>query len=170
MCEGIDNGQAKKHDLSWLAKGTQTNSLLWVTSCLYNRNHAPIISRVGWIIFCQRTRKHLDGSFWEKSSLETSYRAKLLGLCLLHLFALILPEFYKISSRKATLSCDNLWALMLSSHNHQHIEPSTACSDIHHNLCSTKTFFTGGFKYQHVAGHMDTVLYAVISVGDDRNS
>jgi hypothetical protein len=38
------------------------------------------------------------------------------------------------------------------------IKPSTACSDLHCTLCSTKNNFTGRFRYQHVAGHMDKYL------------
>ncbi len=170
MWEGIHNGHTTKHDISWLVEGMQTNSLVWVTNGSYDRKRAPVISGVGWIIFCQPTGKHLVGSFWEKFTLASSYRAKLLGLCLLHLFALALSEFDKVSGWKAMLNCDNLWELILCSHDHRHIKLSTACSDIHCNLCSTKTIFTCGFKYQHVAGHMDKyVLWHQLSLVQQLN-
>ncbi len=158
MWERIENSQTTKHDLSWLIKGMNTNSLLWVTDGSYDRKCTPVISGAGWIIFCQTTGKRLVISFWEKSPLAISYRAKLLGLCSLHLFALALSKFYKVSDWKATLCCDNLRALLLSAKDRCRIKPSAACSDIHRNLCATKNNFTGQFKYQHVAGHMDKYL------------
>jgi hypothetical protein len=63
MWEGIEYGQAKKHNLSWLVQGMESNTLLWVTEGSYNRKHAPVLSRVRWIIFCQKTGKRLVGSF-----------------------------------------------------------------------------------------------------------
>jgi hypothetical protein len=96
MWEGIEDGQATKRDLSWLVEGMRSNSLLWVTDGSYDRKRAPTLSGVGWIIFCQHTGKRLVGSFWEKSSSASSYRAELLGLCSLHLLAQALSEFYKV--------------------------------------------------------------------------
>jgi hypothetical protein len=104
------------------------------------------------------TGKCLVGSFWEKSPSASSYRAELLGLCLLHLVALALSEFYKVSGWKAMLECNNLRALILSSKERRRIKPSTACLDIHRSFRSIKKNFTGCFKYQHVAGHMDKYL------------
>ncbi len=90
--------------------------------------------------------------------MASSYRAELLGLCSLLLFTLALSKFYKISGWEATLCCDNLQPLQLSSQERQRIKPSAACSDLHRSLRSTKNNFTGHFKYQHVAGHMDKYL------------
>ena len=115
MWEGIEDGQATKHGLSWLVQGMKSNTLLWVTDGAYDRKRTPVLSGVVWIIFCQTIGKHLVGSFWEKSPLARSYRAVLLGLCLLHIFALALSKFYKVSDWKATLCCDNLRSLLLSS-------------------------------------------------------
>jgi hypothetical protein len=56
------------------------------------------------------------------------------------------------------LGCDNLRALILSSKKRRWIKPSATCSDIHCSFRSTKNNFTGCFKYQHVAGHMDKYL------------
>ncbi len=154
----IEDGQATKRDLTWLFQGMKSNTLVWVTDGSYDRKRAPLLSGVGWIIFCQDTGKRLVGSFWEKSLLASSYRAELLSLCALHLLAKALADFYKTSGWKATLCCNNLQALQLSSQERQQIKPSAACSDLHRSLCSTKNNFTGCFRYQHVAGHMDKYL------------
>jgi hypothetical protein len=135
MWEGVKDSQPTKHDLSWLIQGMEINSLIWVTDGSYDRKRAPAISGVGWIIFCQTSGKRLVGSFWEKSPTASSYRAELLDLCSLHLFALALSEFYKVSGWKATLGCDNLRTLIMSSNECQRIKPSTVCSDIHCSLC-----------------------------------
>ena len=79
-------------------------------------------------------------------------------MCSLHLFALALSEFYTISGWEATLCCNNLQALQMSSREHQRIKPIAACSNLHCSLRSTKNNFTGRFKYQHVAGNMDKYL------------
>jgi hypothetical protein len=158
MWDRVKDSQATKHDPSWLIQGMETNSLIWVTDGSYDRKRAPVISGVGWIIFCQMTGKRLVGLFWEKSSLASLYRAELLGLCLLHLVALALFEFYKVSGWKAALGCNNLRTLILSSKERWWIKPSTACLDIHWGFHSTRKNFTGCFKYQQVAGHMDKYL------------
>ena len=138
MWEGIEDGQATKHNFSWLVQGMESNTLLWVADDVYHRKCAPVFSRVGWIIFCQTTGKWLIGSFWEKSPSASSYRAKLLGLCLIHIFALALSKLYKVSSWKAMLCCDNLRALLLSSHDQKRIKQKADCSDLHCSLHSMK--------------------------------
>ena len=87
----------QKSSLTWLVQGVKYNTLVWVTDGSYDRKQAPLLSRVGWIIFCQDMGKRLVGFFWEKSSSASSYRAELLNLCSLHLFALALSEFFTIS-------------------------------------------------------------------------
>ncbi len=47
MWEEIEDGQAKKHDLSWLVHGMESNTLLWVTDGSYDRKRAPVLSGVG---------------------------------------------------------------------------------------------------------------------------
>ena len=117
MWEGVNDCQTTKHDLSWLVQGMEMHSLIWVMDGSYDRKWAPPISSIGWIIFCHTSGKQMVGSFWEKLSTASSYWAELLGLCLLHLFALVLSEFYKVSGWKATLGCDNLRALTMSSND-----------------------------------------------------
>ena len=118
MWEGIDDKQETKHSLTWLVDGMKNNTLFWITDGSYDRNRAADLSGVGWIIFCTATAKQLTGSCWEKSSSASSYRAEMLGLCVLHLLARVLAEFYRIQSREATICCDNERTLDCAS-NHQ---------------------------------------------------
>ncbi len=92
------------------------------------------MSRVGWIIFCSKTRLQLTGTFGERSPAASSYHAEMLGLCALHLFAIALLEFHKIQEWKAMLCCNNKRALELSSYAHCRIWPSAKCTDILRSL------------------------------------
>ncbi len=65
---------------------------------------------------------------------------------------------YKVSGWEATLCCDNLRALQLSSQDRRRIKPSAASFDLHRSLRSTKNNFTGCIKYQHVARYVDKYL------------
>jgi hypothetical protein len=133
--------------------------LIWVTDGSYNRKKAKELSGIGWITFCTQTDLCLTGTFWEKSNLVSSYRAEMLGLCALHLFAQVVAKFYKVEKWSAQVCCNNKHALELSSHHRRHIRPSAKCTDtIRRNLCAIKQTFTGNFKYFHVYGHMDRYL------------
>jgi len=105
----------------------------------------------------QQNRATLTGTFWERSPSASSYRAEMLGLCALHLFARALSEFYKIQVWEATLCCDNKRALEQSAYTHR-IRPSAKCADIQRSLKATKHTFKGKFTYLHVYGHLDKYL------------
>jgi hypothetical protein len=47
MWEEIEDGQATKHDLSWLVQGMKSNTLLWVTDGSYDRKRASVLSGIG---------------------------------------------------------------------------------------------------------------------------
>ena len=98
------------------------------------------------------------GTFWEHSPLASSYRAKLLGLCALHLFAWALAEFYKIAGWSAMLCCDNKRMLKVSSHHTRRIRLSAKCANILRSLKAIKPQLHGTFRYVHVYGHMDRML------------
>jgi len=163
MWESIDNSQQSKHNLSWLVEGMESNTLTWVTDGLYDRKRAADLCGVGWIIFCSKTGLHLTGTFWERSTLASSYHAEMLGLCGLHLFARALSEFYQIQEWEATLCCDNKRALEQSTYTRRRIQPSAKCADIQRSLKATKHTFKGKFTYLHMYGHMDTHLAPIVT-------
>ncbi len=98
MWEGIEEDQATKEDVTWIAEGMKINTLIWVTDGSYNRKKAKDLSGVGWIIFCTKTGLQLTGTFWEKSNTASSYQAEMLGLCALHLFTQAVAEFHKVEN------------------------------------------------------------------------
>jgi hypothetical protein len=83
MWESIDDSQQSKHNLSWLMKGMESNTLTWVKDGLYDRKRAADLCGVRWIIFCSKTGLRLTGTFWERSPSASSYRAEMLDLCAL---------------------------------------------------------------------------------------
>jgi hypothetical protein len=158
MREGIDEDQATKEDVTWIAEGMRNNTLIWVTDGSYDRKKAKELSGVGWIIFCTKTGLQLTDTFREKSTTASSFWAEMVGLCTLYLFAQAVAEFYKVEQWSSMISCNNKHALKLSSHHRRCIRPSAKCTDIQRNLRTIKQSFTGNFKYFHVYGHMDKYL------------
>jgi hypothetical protein len=98
------------------------------------------------------------GSFWERSTMASLFRAEMLGLCALHLLVRAISEHYAIRRWTAKMCCDNKRALTLSSHHNRKIRLSTKCANIQWNFKATKQMYQGGFKYIHVYGHMDQHL------------
>jgi hypothetical protein len=158
MWDDIDTAQETAKDLEWIANGMKNNSLVWTTDGSYDRKRAADLSAVGWIIFCKNTGIRLTGTFWEKSTSASSFRAEMLGLACLHLLARGIAEFYQINKWSAIISCDNKKALELLSHHRRRIRPSAKCADIRRSFRSTKQTYCGGFQYVHIYGHMDQYL------------
>ncbi len=124
----------------------------------YDRKWAADLCGVGWVIFCSKTGTRLTGTFWERSPAASSSRAKMLGLCCLHLLSRGLSEFHQIKEWEATLCCNKKSALEQSAYTRLRIRPSTKCADIQRSLKATKHTSTGQFSYLHVYGHMDKYL------------
>jgi hypothetical protein len=56
------------------------------------------------------------------------------------------------------ISCDNKWALELSSHHKGRIEPRAKCANIRWNFNATKQTYLGSLTYVHIYGHIDNYL------------
>ena len=104
------------------------------------------------------TGNRLMGLCRERSNAASSYRAEMLGLCALHLFARALTEYFKVNKWRATICCDNQRALEWLAHPLRRIKPSSKCADIRQSFRSTKQGLSGTFKYKHVYGNMDNYL------------
>ena len=158
MWEKIEPGKDTPADLLWIVDSLRNGSLIWATDGSYDQKKAINLCGVGWMIFCTNTGFRVTGTFWERSIAASSYRAELLGLCALHLFAQAIAEFYKVVGWSALLCCDNKRALEASSHHKRRIRPSAKCADILRSLKAVKPLLNGTFRYAHVYGHMDRML------------
>ncbi len=170
MWRNIDTGNKPKDNMQWVADGMTEGTLIWTTDGSYNRKRAADLSGVGWIIFCKATRQQITGSFWERSTTASLFRAKMLCLCALHLLARAIAEYYDLHRWLAMMCWDNKWALLLSSHHKGWIRPSAKCADIRRSFWATKQTCQGGFKCIHVYGHMDQhLLWSQLSITQHLN-
>lgn len=158
MWEVIEPGKDTPDGVMWIVDGLRNGSLIWATDGSYNRKKAIDLCGVGWMIFCTNTGYRVTGTIWEHFTSASSYRAELLGLCALHLFAHAITAFHKVSGCSALLCCNNKCALEVSSYHAQHIRPSAKCADIRRSLKAVKPLLSGTFHYVHVYGHMDRML------------
>ncbi len=96
MWKGINAAQTIKSYLTWLVEGMKSNTLVWVTDGLYDQKRAADLNGAGWIIFCNKMRLRLTGTFWEWSLAASSSGQK----CLAYAPCTFLPEsfleFHKI--------------------------------------------------------------------------
>jgi hypothetical protein len=76
----------------------------------------------------------------------------------MHFLAQAAAEYHHSDRWSATLCCNNLRALEMSSHHRRRIQPSAKCADICHSLRMTKQLLHGAFQYVHVHGHMNRFL------------
>ena len=158
MWDKIESGKDTPADVLWIADSLRKGTLVWATDGSYDRKKATDLYGVGWIIFCTNTGFRVTGTFWERSLAASSYRAELLGLCALHLFAQAIAEFHNVKGWTALLCCDNKRALEAATYHNRRIRPSAKCADILRSLKAVKPLLNGTFHYTHVYGHMDRML------------
>ena len=158
MWDKIESGKDTPADVLWIADSLRKGTLVWATDGSYDRKKATDLCGVGWIIFCTNTGFRVTGTFWERSLAASSYRAELLGLCALHLFAQAIAEFHNVKGWTALLCCDNKRALEAATYHNRRIRPSAKCADILRSLKAVKPLLNGTFHYTHVYGHMDRML------------
>ena len=145
MWEVIKPGKDTPDGVTWIIDGLRNGSLIWAMDGSYDRKRATDLCGIGWMIFCTNTGYRITGTFWERSTSASSYRAELLGPCALHLFAHAIMEFHKVSGWSALLCCDNKRALEVSSYHAQRIRLSAKCSDIRRSLKAIKPLLSGKF-------------------------
>ena len=79
-----DEVENEDQDLTWLVEGLKRGSVIAVADGSYDRKKAPEVSGAGWVLCCTRSRRMLQGNFYEVSPSASSYRGELLGLAALH--------------------------------------------------------------------------------------
>ena len=66
--------------MDWLLKGMKNNYLVWCADGSYKRKVAPFVSGAGWMVYCTKSKKSMEGQFFEYSDSANAYRAEQLGL------------------------------------------------------------------------------------------
>ena len=80
MWEVVEYGKDTPVDVQWLVDGLCNGTSIWATDGSYDRKRAADLCGVGWMVYCTNTGFRLTGTFWERSTLASFYRAELLGL------------------------------------------------------------------------------------------
>ena len=75
-------------EVGWTPDSLTNGTFLAVTDGLYDREMAPKVSGLGWMIVCTACHCTLRGSFYEISRSAGLYRGELLGLVAIHTFAM----------------------------------------------------------------------------------
>ena len=97
MWEVMEYGKDTPVDIQWLVDGLCNGTSIWATDGSYDRKKAADLCGLGWMVYCTNTGFRVTGTFWERSTSASLYRAELLGLCALHLFSQALAEYHNIT-------------------------------------------------------------------------
>jgi hypothetical protein len=91
----------------WLKTALEEGMAILVTngSCSWTRGLD--VCGAGWEIARQKSRKFLNGSFYEFSSNASAYRGELLGLVALHTLTLHVCQYYHLMSAQGKTICDS---------------------------------------------------------------
>jgi hypothetical protein len=101
----------RESDPSWVNDALTTGTGIFSTDRSFRPKADALVSRAGWVIACTKTRRTLEGSFYERASLASSYQGELLGLVAIHTFILNAASYYKLLQLTGTICCDSQSAL-----------------------------------------------------------
>jgi hypothetical protein len=79
----------RESDTSWVKDALTTGTVIFSTDGSFRPKADALVSGAGWVIACTKTRRTLEGSFYEWASLASSYQGELLGLVAIHTFILV---------------------------------------------------------------------------------
>ena len=88
------------------------------------------VSGVGWIFYCTKTYQKFAGSFYKESAQAGSYRAKRLGLLVIHLLLDAITQHFGISTRTTKICCDNEGGLYASSKRSPRVKAGASQANI----------------------------------------
>ena len=142
-------------NVNWIRDALVNGTSLAVIDGSYDREKAPTVSGLGWMIVCTACQRTLWGSFFEVSQSAGSYRGKLLGLVAIHTFATAIAQYFSVTEILGKISCDNMAALNQASKNRKHVGIGVKHSDLHRTIRTLKHSARTGFRYVHVKAHQD---------------
>ncbi len=142
-------------DVGWIWDALANRTFLAVTDGSYDREMAPMVSGLGWIIVCTTCKCTLRGSFFEVSQSAGSYRGELLGLVAIHTFATAIAQYFSLQAILSKISCDNMAALNQACKNRKRVGIGVKHSDLHRTIRTLKHLVQSDFRYKHVKAHQD---------------
>ena len=146
-------------DVAWMISSLRSGNLVCVTDGSYDRKKSPNVCAAGWIIMDTSTGTRLAGSFSEYSSLASSYRGELLGLCAINVILLALSIVGDIHNKpQVTVWCDNKGAVNRASDQSRRIQCGRPCADILRLPWSIRQELPLNTSFLHVKAHMDDRL------------
>ncbi len=152
----------------WDYASDRTTKLLWLKTALeegrtilaidrsYSWTCGPDVCGAGWEIACQKSRKILNGSFYEFFSDASAYRGELLGLVALHTLILRVCQYYHLTLVQGKIICDRKSALNESSKQRRRNRPGAAQGDVFRALQTIHQEMQGtNLEYERVKSHQD---------------
>ncbi len=114
------------------------------------------VSGAGWVIVCTKTRRTLEGSFYEWANLASSYQGELLGLVVIHTLILETATYYNLSRLMGTICCNSKLALNKSRREARCVRASTKQADLFRSLWQINSKMpTPAITYMWVKAHVD---------------
>jgi hypothetical protein len=124
----------RESDPSWVKDALTTGTAIFSTDGSFWPKADALVSRAGWVIVCTKTRRTLEGSFYEQASLASSYQGELLGLVTIHTFILAAATYYNLLQLTGTIFCDSQSALNKSRRKARRVRASTKQADLFRSL------------------------------------
>ena len=103
MWEGVDNPN-QTDDMTWLVDSMKNNTITWCTDGSYHMKLATKVIGAEWNAYCTKTENRMTGNFLKIPEDSSSYRIKLLGLCIIQHLIAALFVFYNIKTGTSQLS------------------------------------------------------------------
>jgi hypothetical protein len=161
----------KKSDPGWLKDALRSGTAIFLTDGSFWPKADKQVSGVGWVIVCMKTRRTLEGSFYKRANLASSYQGELLGLVAIHTLILATATYYNLSQLTGTICCDSKLALNKSRRKARCVRASTKQADLFRSLWQIHSKMpTPAITYVWVKAHVDrTTAWSCLSLQQQLN-
>jgi hypothetical protein len=161
----------KKSDHGWLKDALRSGTAIFSTDGSFWPKADKQVSGAGWVIVCTKTRRTLEGSFYEKANLASSYRGEFLGLVAIDTLILATATYYNLSRLTGTICCNSKSALNKSRRRARCVRASTKQADLFRSLRRIHSKMpTPAITYVWVKAHVDrTTAWSHLSLQQQLN-
>ncbi len=160
----------KKSDPGWLKDASGT-AIFSMDGSFWPKADEQA-SRAGWVIVCTKTRRTLEGSFYERANSASSYQGTLLGLVAIHTLILATATYYTLSQLTGAICCDSKLALNKSRRKARRIRASTKQADLFRSLRQIHSKMpTPAITYMWMKAHVSrTTAWSHLSLQQQLNT